>query len=107
VGRYPYVDQPGDQSRKGEYKKSCQTETVRYKRNTEGFFLEIIAKQNQAVTRLTEPFRLEMKKPIGFVALDRLRVNVQEHASAYRSSRASHLRPFEQPANKVFRHPAR
>jgi len=43
-----------------------------------------------------------LKKPIGFVALDRLRVNVQEHASAYRSSRASPLDLFEQPATRVF-----
>jgi hypothetical protein len=42
-----------------------------------------------------------LKKPIGFVALDRLRVNVQEHASAYRSSRASLMDLFEQPATEV------
>jgi hypothetical protein len=43
-----------------------------------------------------------LKKPIGVVALDRLRVNVQEHASAYRSSRASPTDLFEQPAIRVF-----
>jgi hypothetical protein len=41
----------------------------------------------QAVVEFNMTSRL-LKKPIGFVALDRLRVNVQEHASAYRSSRA-------------------
>ena len=41
-----------------------------------------------------------LKKPIGFVALDRLRVNVQEHASAYRSSCALPLDLFEQPATE-------
>jgi hypothetical protein len=37
-----------------------------------------------------------------------LRVNVQEYASAYRSSRASHLDLFDQPAimNSFFRHTA-
>jgi hypothetical protein len=35
-----------------------------------------------------------LKKPIGFVALDRLRVNVQEHASAPRSSGASPMDLF-------------
>jgi len=72
-----------------------------YEPNTEVFSSAIIAKiKTLAVTRLTEPFRLEMKKPIGFVALDRLRVNVQEHASAYRSSRASPMDLFEQPATE-------
>jgi hypothetical protein len=42
-----------------------------------------------------------LKKPIGFVALDRLRVNVQEHASADRSSRALPMDLFEQPATEV------
>src|SRR5688572_27996937 len=42
-----------------------------------------------------------LKKPIGFVALDRLRVNVQERASAYRSSRASPMDLFEQPATEL------
>jgi hypothetical protein len=43
-----------------------------------------------------------LKKATCFVALDRLRFNVQKYAWAYRSSRASHLDLFEQPAIKVF-----
>ena len=63
VGRYPYIDQPGDQSRKGEYQKPHQTEIVPYERNTEVLSSAIVAKNKTlAVTRLTEPFRLEMKK---------------------------------------------
>jgi len=42
-----------------------------------------------------------LKKPIGVVALDRLRVNVQEHASAYRPSSASPMDLFEQPATEI------
>jgi hypothetical protein len=41
-----------------------------------------------------------LKKPIGVVALDRLRVNVQEHASAYRSSRALPMDLLSSPPPK-------
>ena len=65
MGRYPYIDQAGDQSQKGGYQESCQTEIVRYKRNAEVFFFKNHCKEkNQAVARLTEPFRLEMKKAV-------------------------------------------
>ena len=73
MGRYPYIDQAGDQSQKGGYQESCQTEIVRYKRNAEVFFFKNHCKEkNQAVARLTEPFRLEMKKAHRLVALNRL-----------------------------------
>ena len=62
---------------------------MRYKRNTEVFFLEIIAKQNQAVTHLTEPFRLEMKKTHMLRFAQSIRFNVL--------TRTPHLIYFREP----------
>jgi hypothetical protein len=104
VGRYPYIDQAGDQSRKGEYQKSYQTEIVRYKRNTEVFSSAIIAKNKTlAVTRLTEPFRLEMKKPHMLRCACPIRFNVLKRTpQLIGTSRALPLSYFEQPANRGF-----
>jgi hypothetical protein len=104
VGRYPYIDQPGDQSRKGEYQKPHQTEIVPYERNTEVLSSAIVAKNKTlAVTRLTEPFRLEMKKT--HMLRCRSIASLQRTVSTsplVDFSRASHLDLFEQPANRVF-----
>src|SRR5215813_6424458 len=56
-----------------------------------------------ALFQLALPAVLSTKSLICFVALDRFRVNVQEYASARRSSRVSPLSLFEQPANRVVR----
>jgi hypothetical protein len=116
LGRYPYIDQAGDQSQKGGYQESCQTEIVRYKRNAEVFFFKNHCKEkNQAVARLTEPFRLEMKK--AHLRLRRFEFRVSSFEFSWKflvsrfkflvlqnqelgtrnqklTIRASHLRPF-------------
>ena len=82
---------------------------MRYKRNTEVLFLEIIAKTKiQAVTSLTEPFRLEMKKTHMLRCAQSPRYNVlAKHASARRFFARLASESFEQPAIRVFQQPAR
>jgi hypothetical protein len=53
----------------------------------------------QAVEKASPADPIALSKSKG--ALDRFRVNVQEHASAHRSSHASQLSLFEQPGIKL------